>query len=170
MRASLLLGAAVVVIIVGALAFFALRSNQIERSESVNEEEAAELDTGNGQFFQEIPGGALNITTSPSGTSAPVPAAGVTGTEAVTITMSESGFSPSTVTIAAGTTVTFINNGQAAHWPASDVHPTHNILPSFDSKRGLATGDSYSYTFDEVGTWRCHDHLLPQFTCTIVVK
>ena len=90
--------------------------------------------------------------------------------EEVVISIDESGFTPSNVTISAGTTVTFVNNGQAAHWPASDVHPTHEILPEFDSGRGLATGETYSYTFTEVGVWNMHDHLVPRNVGTIVVE
>ncbi|MEX1112358.1 MAG: cupredoxin domain-containing protein [Candidatus Andersenbacteria bacterium] len=87
-----------------------------------------------------------------------------------TIRISETGFSPTQLTVAAGTTVTFVNDGQALHWPASDLHPTHTALPGFDAKRGLPTGETYSYTFTEVGTWRFHDHLNPQETGTVVVE
>lgn len=90
--------------------------------------------------------------------------------DVVTITIDEQGFTPANVVIAAGTTVTFVNNGQAKHWPASDIHPTHQILPEFDSKRGLATGETYSYTFTEVGEWNMHDHLNASSTGTITVQ
>lgn len=86
------------------------------------------------------------------------------------ISMGDAGFSPATLTVPAGTTVIFVNDGQAAHWPASVVHPTHEVLPGFDSKRGIATGDRYSYTFSETGTWRFHDHLNPQLTGTVIVE
>ena len=90
--------------------------------------------------------------------------------EAVTISMTDAGFSPTTVTISVGTTVNFVNDGQALHWPASAVHPTHEVLPAFDSKRGIATGDTYSFSFTEAGNWNFHDHLNPQFTGTVVVE
>ena len=82
-----------------------------------------------------------------------------TAGETVTISMTDTGFEPAEVTITAGDTVTFINNAQAAKWPASDVHPSHEVLPAFDAKRGLATGEEYSFTFTEPGTWKYHDHL-----------
>lgn len=91
-------------------------------------------------------------------------------TSEVTVSMTDTGFEPSTVTIPVGTTVVFVNNGQALHWPASDVHPTHEILPGFDAKRGLATGDTYSYTFQKKGSWGMHDHLNPRSTATVVVE
>lgn len=83
--------------------------------------------------------------------------------------MTEQGFSPSEVDIAVGTTVTFINDGELPHWPASDMHPTHEILPEFDSKQGLQTGETYSYTFDAAGSWQFHDHLNPRLKGTITV-
>ena len=88
----------------------------------------------------------------------------------VQVTVDETGFTPGVVTIAVGDTVTFTNDGQGKHWPASDVHPTHEILPAFDSNRGLETGEAYSHTFTEAGTWKCHDHLVPRNTCTVVVE
>lgn len=100
------------------------------------------------------------------------------------IEMSNSGFSPSTLTIAKGETVTFVSVDSGLHWPASDIHPTHTIYPGssiqkcgtaeqeniFDSCGGLKEGESWSFTFKDVGNWNFHDHLHPQFTGTIIVK
>lgn len=90
--------------------------------------------------------------------------------EEMTVSITDTGFEPSKVTIPVGTTVVFVNNGQALHWPASDVHPTHEILPGFDAKRGLATGETYSYTFQTKGSWSMHDHLNPRATGIITVE
>lgn len=87
-----------------------------------------------------------------------------------TISITDAGFTPTSITVAEGSTVTFVNNGQASHWPASDIHPTHQLLPGFDAKRGLATGESYSFTFSTTGTFSCHDHLNPTLKCTITVE
>lgn len=116
-----------------------------------------------GQFGLPAP----TLVASPAGTTA---APTVSPRSESTVSMSETGFSPATLTVKAGTTVTFVNNGQAPHWPASEVHPTHQLLPGFDSLRGLATGETYSFTFTQKGSWRCHDHLNPQLKCTIVVE
>lgn len=105
---------------------------------------------------------------SPMPTAASSPAA--TTAKKVTISIEDTGFTPETVTVPGNSTVTFINNGQAAHWPASDDHPTHNILSGFDAERGLATGESYSFTFTKTGTWEYHDHLAPRVTGQIVVE
>jgi len=88
----------------------------------------------------------------------------------VVVSMTDEGFTPTAVSLPVGGTVMFVNNGQGLHWPASDVHPTHEILPDFDAKRGLTTGERYSYTFTEPGNWRFHDHLHPSFTGTINIE
>lgn len=108
--------------------------------------------------------------TSPSPTPATSPLAASPAASAVRISMTDTGFSPASVTVPAGTTVTFVNNGQASHWPASATHPTHDVLPEFDSQRGIATGEEYSFTFTQAGTWKYHDHLFPQLTGQIVVQ
>ncbi|MEK7557150.1 MAG: plastocyanin/azurin family copper-binding protein, partial [Patescibacteria group bacterium] len=99
-----------------------------------------------------------------------VPTAGAESAAEATISINDTDYAPSSVRVPVGSTVTFVNNGQAAHWPASDLHPTHQILPGFDAKRGLSTGETYSFTFTQLGTWVCHDHLNPQLKCTVVVE
>ncbi len=90
--------------------------------------------------------------------------------EVVFVSMGDASYEPNQLTVKAGTTVTFVNDGQALHWPASDVHPTHQALPEFDAKRGLVTGETYSFTFTEIGTWTMHDHLFPNIVGEIVVE
>ena len=54
-------------------------------------------------------------------------------------------FNPSTISVKAGTTVTFINKDNADHWAKGS-----NGL--FSSGK-ISSGDSYSYTFTTVGTF-----------------
>lgn len=130
-----------------------------------------------GQRGEPVPtGGALNTPTPtatlpvlPTLTPSLSPSLSPT-TRAAAVAITDTGFSPAQLVVAAGTTVTFTNNGQAMHWPASAVHPTHNLLPGFDALKGLATGETYAFTFTKVGTWTCHDHLNPQLKCTIIVE
>jgi len=79
----------------------------------------------------------------------------------VEIDMTDSGFSPSEVTVKSGTTVVFKNTGSKPAWPASNPHPVHTDLSGFDAKRAIANGDSYSFTFTKVGVWGFHNHLAP---------
>ena len=93
-----------------------------------------------------------------------------TEAEEVTISMTSSGFEPSTVTVAAGTKVTFVNNDSVEHWPASAFHPSHLELPGFDALEGVAPGASYSFTFEETGNWKLNDHLIPSMFGSVVVQ
>lgn len=104
-------------------------------------------------------------STSPSSLPSTSPAA-----TTVAVSLTDTGFEPATVTVPVGTTVVFTNNGQAAHWPASDPHPLHTGLPGFDAKKGLATGETYSFTFTKVGTFGVHDHLMSSLKGSIVVQ
>lgn len=154
--------ALVVVILVVFAVMAAVRPKTAEAPLATEELFEDELSPG-GQPIELAP------TVPPEATTLPLsdesPAAGTS-----TISISDTSFVPATGRVAAGTTVTFINNGQALHWPASDPHPVHTGLPGFDAKKGLATGEEYSFTFSKVGTWGFHDHLNPTLTGSIIVE
>lgn len=75
------------------------------------------------------------------------------------VTYTNTGFSPTTVTVKKGTTVTFVNASTGGMWVASAVHPTHQLLPGFDQLKSVGKGGSYDYTFVKVGTWKYHNHV-----------
>lgn len=91
---------------------------------------------------------------------------------ALTVEMSSSGFSPDSLTVKAGDTVTFLAVDGSNRWPASAFHPTHTAYPGsniqkcgsgeeesiFDSCGGVPDGQSWSFRFDERGSWNYHDH------------
>jgi plastocyanin len=85
--------------------------------------------------------------------------------QAVTIEMVDSRFSPMNVAVSVGTTVTWINHG-------SNRHTTTGIdaLP-WDSKP-LRRDEKFSVTFEKPGTYRyiCRQHILNGMVGTIVVK
>ncbi len=95
-----------------------------------------------------------------------------------TVKITLSGFNPSTLSINSGETVTWINKGSSQAWPASAIHPSHEVYPEtggcigskFDACKGLKQGESYSFTFNQKGTWRYHDHLNPSSIGTIIVQ
>ena len=70
-------------------------------------------------------------------------------------------FVPRRLVVAAGDRVVFVNDSGTSFWPASNIHPTHEVLPTFDPLRAIPAGGSWGYTFTEVGEWRYHDHLEP---------
>lgn len=124
-----------------------------------------------GQGVVETIGDTPAPETTPTVTPVPSPSPSSSpATSAMTVSMTDTGFSPATITVPAGTTVTFVNNGQAAHRPASNPHPTHTDLPGFDATRALQTGESYSFTFTKVGTWGYHDHPNPSTKGQVVVQ
>ena len=106
---------------------------------------------------------------SNSAVSAEVDITGGVITTSTIIRRTTTGFEPATVTIRQGDTVTFINDSTKPDWPASNVHPTHQIYSEFDPKRPLAAGESWSFTFTKVGEWKFHDHLQANVTGLIIV-
>jgi plastocyanin len=108
-----------------------------------------------------------------------------TGEEEIyVVSYTDSGYSPSTITIKKGETVTFKNESSRSMWPASAVHPSHRVYSgtsleehcpdtagtAFDACKGYSPGQSWSFKFDKVGTWKYHDHLNPSATGTIIVE
>lgn len=97
---------------------------------------------------------------TPNTNSNPVP---VTANE---VDYTDTGFSPNSLTVKKGTTVNFLNKSSSPMWIASNPHPIHTDLPGFDQK---SPGDTYSFTFDKVGTWGFHNHRNPSVGGTIIV-
>ena len=77
-------------------------------------------------------------------------------------------FVPERLDITTGDEVAFVNASDQPVWPASNIHPTHEILPSFDPLAVIWPGDSWSYHFTENGYWRYHNHIEPSQTGLIV--
>lgn len=88
------------------------------------------------------------------------------------------GYSPNSLLVKVGTTITSKNNSSQSMWTASAVHPTHTAYPTtsgcigstFDACKGVQQDDSWSFTFDETGSWKYHNHLNPRDTGTIIVE
>lgn len=88
----------------------------------------------------------------------------------VVVEMTPDGFNPPALDIKAGTTVKFVNKDTVPRWPASGMHPTHQLCPGFDSLKGIAPGESYSFKFTEAKTCPMHDHLYPKLRGSITVE
>src|SRR3989338_7134074 len=105
-------------------------------------------------------------TTKTTAPAANVPATAPLGNA---VEMTADAFTPNTLTINAGDTVTWTNKDTNAHWPASAMHPTHEVYPetggcigsTFDACKEIAPGESWSFTFNQAGSWKYHDHLNP---------
>ena len=84
----------------------------------------------------------------------------------------DSGYSPSTITIKEGDTVIFKNQSNGGIWTASAMHPTHVIYSgtslqqhcpdlsntAFDQCKNEGPGTSWPFTFSKKGTWGYHNH------------
>ena len=90
--------------------------------------------------------------------------------ESIQIDYTNGQYTPSEVTIKVGQTVTFNNKGDDLIWPASNIHPTHEIYPDFDPQKPLNPNNSWSFTFTKPGIWKFHDHLMPQLIGEITVE
>jgi len=171
------------IVIIGSIAIF-LSSTQPEES-SKNSNSNPSNNNSNSNLVDSATGLTSDNTTSSqtnsntNGQPQSSPFGQVTSTlEPNTITYSLFGYSPSTLEISKGTTVTFKNSAETSMWPASVIHPTHKEYPTtggcvgstFDACKEIAKGESWTFTFDKVGSWKYHDHLLPSRTGTITVK
>lgn len=87
-----------------------------------------------------------------------------------TMTYSGNTYDPKDLTIKVGDTVEFRNDSDQEMWPASNVHPTHEVYSDFDSKEAIAPGSGWSFKFTQAGQWGYHDHLNPSATGTITVE
>lgn len=102
-------------------------------------------------------------------------------TSGATVTYTASGFSPQTVTIQQGETVTWVNEGGPGMWVASDIHPTHSEYDGTSLRQHCQDGSSdtfdacgvqqrYSFTFEKNGTFRYHNHRQAGHAGTVIVE
>lgn len=89
--------------------------------------------------------------------------------QTVIIEMTEEGFSPQSITLDENSAVIFINKDTKDRWPASNVHPTHELYPEFDPKKPIKVGASWPFKPKKAGEWKFHDHLLPHMRGKITV-
>jgi plastocyanin len=98
----------------------------------------------------------------------PAPSAAATAAPAGpahAITIKNFAFSPSTLTVKAGSTVVWTNEDGAPHQIASD-----DGAPAPFTSSSLATGASFPFTFTQAGTYPYHCSIHPSMTGTIVVQ
>lgn len=94
---------------------------------------------------------------------------GVYENAAATIVRTNDGYEPQDVTIKVGEAVSFVNESDEYHWPASDVHPTHTIYSEFDPDAPVGPGETWTFVFTEAGAWKYHDHIRANLRGTITV-
>jgi len=88
------------------------------------------------------------------------------------VTVTDSGFSPATLTIKAGDSVTWTNERSQTVYVAPDNHPDHQKYSGVwddDGTGQIETDESYTMTFTDAGTYTYHDHLDSSRAGTIIV-
>ena|SRR3989338_399166 len=100
------------------------------------------------------------------------------------VTYTDGGYSPNELKINKGETVTFTNESSQPMWTASAIHPNHMAYPRtdikdcensmmgmmFDACDGTSLGSSWTFQFNELGSWGYHNHLRPSHWGKIIVE
>ncbi len=97
-------------------------------------------------------------------TTQPTPAAGN-----VTVAIKNFAFAPQTVTVAKGSTVTWVNEDAFEHTVVSDASGA-NAAGSVFKSNSLGKGDRYSFTFTTPGVYPYHCGIHPSMKGTITVS
>jgi plastocyanin len=98
-------------------------------------------------------GGSAGGGTKGIGSAGPTPGA---------IVMKDFSFQPGSIDVTAGTSVTWTNDDPEAHTVTADDN-------SFDSKQ-MASGQTFSFTFQKAGTYKYHCSIHPSMVGQVVVK
>lgn len=85
------------------------------------------------------------------------------------ITYTQSGFSPSTVTVKSGDTVSIKNNSDIAIQFNSDPHPTHTENEELNAG-SVGPGETKTFTVNQKGTFGFHNHFNDDQKGTITIQ
>jgi len=113
-------------------------------------------------------GGGDNPTPVPSGGGG-----GGGGTPGTTITITSAGVSPKTITVSAGSRVTFVNNDSRPHDMNSNPHPEHTDCPEINVGFIAAGASGTTQNLTRVRSCGYHDHNQPEVVAlqgTIVIQ
>ncbi len=135
---------------------------------------------GGGAFMllkkKDTPTSTTNQTATPSNTQTETANQSEQSTKASeasnasnTLTYSDNGFSPASLTVKKGSTVTLKNTSSKTVQFDSDPHPVHTDNPELNQPT-LAPGESQTFTVNTTGTFGFHNHLNPGDTGTIIVE
>lgn len=123
-----------------------------------------------GYFAFHKSGPSYSSTSNNSTSNAPSSnATNPTKPAAATITYTNSGFSPATITVKSGDTVAIKNDSSSEMALDSNPHPVHT--DDTDLNVGtVAPGQTMTFTVIKKGTFGFHNHLNPSDQGTIVVQ
>lgn len=118
----------------------------------------------NDETAEPLPAPAAQTQTTQDSTNAPTAAV-----MSATITYTANGFSPASLKVSRGATITVKNDSTRTIQFDSDPHPEHTDNPELNVNN-ISAGQSMSFVVDKVGTWGYHDHLRAREKGTIVVQ
>ncbi len=100
------------------------------------------------------------VTTEDTSVTAPKMEDGTVAATINSVIYDGTKFTPSTMTVKQGDSITFVNDSTGGMSVASDPHPAHTIYPEFDQYKTSAKGQkTFTFTFEKIGTWGYHNHL-----------
>ena len=133
---------AVVIVVLAAAAFFVFKGNGDQ--------------TGSGTQPQSESSSQTSTT--------PPPANGESQTASNRVTISNFSFSPADITVKKGTTVTWTNNDSVQHTVTADSGDDG------PKSQPLSSGQTYSFTFNDEGTFNYHCSFHPEMHVTGTVS
>lgn len=139
----------VILLIGGAAAFALLKDDKKKESSSSSTNNSAQSDSNE----------PADETTNEGGQDQAESIASDTEVE-----IKDFAFGPETITVKKGTTVTWTNKDSAGHTVTPDEESD-----AFVGSDMLNQGESYSFTFDQAGTYTYHCQPHPQMTAKVVV-
>lgn len=102
------------------------------------------------------------------GTSSDVPQS-INPESIKTVTLTKDGFSPASLTVKKGDTVSFLNQSGKTATVNSNPYPVNNLY-KFLNLGEFANGTTVQALFDEIGSFSYHNQFIPEQQGTIVVK
>ena len=93
----------------------------------------------------------------------------VAGTNEIRVSITDEGFSPSTITVTKDTKVVWVNDTAAPHKVGANPYPDASSLPGLKSDV-IAPGESYGYTFKDAGTFNYADYTAPTVGGSVQVR
>ncbi len=124
------------------------------------------------QKSQDTTQNAINASSEPQATATPTEESTTSANESaeMMVKISSNGYSPSSLTVKAGTKVTWMNEDTENHTVNSAPHPAHTDYPPLNTVGLLKPNESKSLTFDTPGTYKYHDHLNPTLFGSVTVE
>lgn len=122
-----------------------------------------------GGYNYNPPGQSQTPIVEPSASPVTAPTSSEAPQSQNTVTLTSNGFSPATLTIKAGSSVTWVNKSGETATVNSDPHPIHTAYPPLNLG-SFSDGATLSLTFDKPGSFGYHNHLQPSEKGTIIVQ